>query len=255
MVGPTAEAHALRRKELQVVHGRDDEPDTGFGGVDRQSCVTRGESRRILRSPVSAAVLVPPLSEERHEIGKCGLRVVQHARTLRVGRRVCTDLLSPLLHQEWKLITVPGVQLVAGDARNPDIRIAVATDGAVVITASVAGEGGNFGSMHIDPHRLQALLEAASDFAARAFDLLDGHQDVQQLALVVAILGANGRLFGRPVSSNSMSLGGSHSLPQIVVAPEPPVIVRRVDLAESAWRERVVAALRRIFADAGAATS
>jgi hypothetical protein len=49
-----------------------------------------------------------------------------------------------------------------------------------------------------------------------------------------------------------MSLGNSHSLPQTVVAPESALVVRRVDLGDNSWRARLVAAVRRIFADANA---
>ncbi|MBA3809569.1 MAG: DUF4062 domain-containing protein [Solirubrobacterales bacterium] len=151
-------------------------------------------------------------------------------------------------------MTGQGVALLAGDSRNPQISIKIGTDASVTVAGPVTGADRNSGSMHVDPERLEELLTRAAAFALTALDVLDRHQDVQQLAVTGAILNANGRVFGRPTNSGSMTFGNSHSLPPTIVAPDPPLVVRRVDLSEDSWSSRVVAAIRRIFADASAAT-
>ncbi len=42
------------------------------------------------------------------------------------------------------------------------------------------------------------------------------------------------------------------SLPALVVAPEPAAVVRRADVASDELVRRLVAEVRRVFADAGA---
>ena len=47
------------------------------------------------------------------------------------------------------------------------------------------------------------------------------------------------------------SFSGSMRLHGTVLAPEPALIVRRVDVEGEETRKRLVAAVRRVFADAG----
>jgi hypothetical protein len=137
----------------------------------------------------------------------------------------------------------------AGEA----VTIEVARDGAIVVEASVAGEDPHFGSSRIDPDRLEAILVATSDYAISVWREVDPRNDVQQVAAAIGIPDANGKVFGRPSRpSNSFSYGGGMSLPQVIVAPDPAAVVRRADLTSAATHQRLIAAVKRVFADANA---
>jgi len=134
----------------------------------------------------------------------------------------------------------------------------VGTDGVVMVEAAVTGTDASFGGMHIDPDRLDLLVGGAPQvggggvgFAAGVWQRIDRHADVQQAAVALAITNANGRVYGRPLG-NTMSFGRSHQLPHTIVVPQPAALVRRGDVTGTELRERVLAATRRVFADAGA---
>lgn len=151
-----------------------------------------------------------------------------------------------------------GLRLTATAGERPvghggGVTIDVASDGAIVVEGSVAGDDPNFGSSRIDPQRLEAVVASTSEYATAVWGEIDARSDVQQVAAAIGIPEANGKVFGRPSRpSTSFSYGGSMSLPRVIVAPEPAVIVRRVDLTGAATRQRLVAALKRVFADANA---
>jgi hypothetical protein len=132
------------------------------------------------------------------------------------------------------------------------VTIDVARDGAIVVEGSVSGDDPHFGSSRIDPERLEAILATTSDYAISVWRAIDPRSEIQQVAAAIGIPEANGKVFGRPSRpSNSFSYGGM-SLPQVIIAPEPAAVVRRVDLTTASTRERLVAAVKRIFADANA---
>jgi len=120
-----------------------------------------------------------------------------------------------------------------------------------MVEAAVTGTDASFGGMHIDPDRLDLLVRGSTQFAAGVWQRIDRHADVQQAAVALAITNANGRVYGRPLG-NTMSFGRSHQLPHTIVVPQPAALVRRGDVTGTELRERVLAATRRVFADAGA---
>lgn len=152
-------------------------------------------------------------------------------------------------------VTRAGVTLIAGEAAGAaSVTIVVGSDGAVVVEASVAGDDPHgFGSSRIDPGRLEHLVANASAYALAAWNEIDRREEVQHLAVAVGIPEANGKVFGSPSRKTAgISFGGSGGLPQTVVAPDPAPVVRRQDVDSAAVRNRLIAAVRRVFADANA---
>jgi hypothetical protein len=97
------------------------------------------------------------------------------------------------------------------------------------------------------------LIAATTEYAVAVWREIDARNDVQQLAAAIGIPHASGKVFGRPSrQSSSFSYGGSTSLPQTIVAPDPATVLRRVDLTAAETRRRLVAAVKRVFADANA---
>lgn len=148
-------------------------------------------------------------------------------------------------------VTAKGVRLSAGESHNPTTRVLLARDGSIVVEAQVTGGDRTLGSMSIDPERLAGVIMAAARFAEQVWLRVDQRSEIQQVAITCAIPNASGRVFGRP-SGSSISFGQSHSLPSTVIAPIPPRIARRQDISTSEIQQSLMAAIRRVFADAGA---
>jgi Domain of unknown function (DUF4062) len=154
-------------------------------------------------------------------------------------------------------VTRSGVTLNAGEReRGTGTAIVVASDGAIVVEGSVAGDDQHFGTSRVDPVRLDEVIANASGYALNAWELIDRRDEVQHTAVAVGIPDATGKVFGRPRQpTSSFSSGGSSSLPQTVVAPELVPVLRRQDVGGDDMRWRLVAAVWRVFADANALES
>jgi hypothetical protein len=122
----------------------------------------------------------------------------------------------------------------------------VEADGAILISGTVAADG-TLGGMQIDPEKLDAFLRAAGRSAQLIWDRIDTRGEVGQVAVAVAVLDAQYLAFGR--SSGSVSMGGS--VPETVVAPDPPQIVPRAQLGQDSVSHQLLASVKRVFADAG----
>jgi hypothetical protein len=146
-----------------------------------------------------------------------------------------------------------GITLKAGDGRSgQEASIVIGEAGEVVVERTVTGDDPHFGSVRIDPEKLAKLIERASHYATVVWTQVDPRGRVQQAAVVVGIPDANMKVYGRPkAASTSISMGGMTRLEGTVVAPEPALVVRRVDVEGDEVRQRLVAAVRRVFADAG----
>ena len=120
-------------------------------------------------------------------------------------------------------------------------------DGAIVISSSVAGDG-MLGGMQIDPERLAAFLGGAGRAAQLIWDRIDTRSEVGQVAVTAAVLDAQHLAYGNH-PDGSVSLGGS--IPATVITPDPPAIAPRAQLDQDAVSRQAIAAIRRVFADAG----
>ncbi len=118
--------------------------------------------------------------------------------------------------------------------------------------ADLAGGERQAGTSRIDPEKLTGLIERAGRYATGVWSQIDSRGQVQQTAVAVGIPEAGMKVYGRPKApSSSISMGGMTRLQGTVVAPEPALVARRVDVEGEEIRQRLVAAVRRVFADAG----
>jgi hypothetical protein len=147
-----------------------------------------------------------------------------------------------------------GVALTEAGGQEREPLVTLGVDGSVMASFSVAGDDQFFGSMRVDPDRLHAGITRAGAFARAAWELLDEREAVQQVAVGASIMGAQSKVFGAPTGRNSLQMG-SHSLPATVVVPEPARVIRRADVGSADVAQRLVAEVRRVFADAGAVES
>lgn len=218
-------AHALAHGERQ----------DGFGGY--------GPRARVALVPLIDVAL---LDDVRLDDGALPDRLAELARSSRLVPQALG-----IAHK----VSRSGISLTAEAERRDGATVAieVGNDGAILVEGSVAGDDPTFGTSRVDPERLEELFAAAIDYAIAVWRDIDARNDVQQVAAAIGITGANSKIFGRPSRpSSSFSYGGSMSLPQVIIAPEPATVVRRVDLTAIETRRRLIAAVKRVFADAGA---
>jgi Domain of unknown function (DUF4062) len=128
--------------------------------------------------------------------------------------------------------------------------ITVAPDGTVVAEVDVGGEGTLAGT-RVDSSLLASGIESVGSFALRVWDEIDRREEIQQVAVVVAILDAQYKVFDLAPNASSYSMG-TMTMPSTVIVPEPAVIVRRGEVAGEELSRRLVAEIKRVFADAGA---
>lgn len=124
----------------------------------------------------------------------------------------------------------------------------VHADGAIVALSSVAVDDAPMGFSLVDPDKLEQFVRGAGRFAQATWNRIDERDEVSQVAIAAAIPDASYKGFGRTKDS-SMTM--STSLPSVVVAPEPPEIVPRGQVDDERVARRIVAAVKRIFSDAG----
>lgn len=147
-------------------------------------------------------------------------------------------------------ISSEGVQLVGNGTDGWVVPQAViGTDGSVLVAGSVAVSDAPMGFSLVDPGRLDRFIRAAGGFAKTVWDQIDTRAEISQVAVSVAIPEASYKGFGA-TRGNSMST--PMSLPQTVVAPDPADVIPRGQIADEALARRLVAAVKRIFEDAGA---
>ena len=147
-----------------------------------------------------------------------------------------------------------GIRLEAGRERaSREALVFIGEGGEILVEGSVAGDDRYFGSSRIDPERLTELIRRTTDFASGVWQQLDPQGQVTQVAVAAGIPEGNMRVYGRPKApTNSMTMGGTMRLPDVVIAPEPAMVVRRADVGGEEMRTRLVASVRRVYADAEA---
>ncbi len=123
----------------------------------------------------------------------------------------------------------------------------VGADGSISIAGSAAAEG-TFGGMKIDPARLAAFIAAAGRSAQLIWDRIDLRAEIGKVAVAVAVHDAQYLAYGGS-SEGSVSLGGS--IPPTVISPDPPVVAPRAQLDKDRVSSQILAAIKRVFADAG----
>lgn len=127
--------------------------------------------------------------------------------------------------------------------------IAVGAEGAIFCEVDVGGDGQLAGT-RVDSVLLARGIQNVGAFALGVWERIDQREEVQQAAGAVAIIDAQHKVFDLPPDARIYSMG--MSMPATVVVPESPVIVRRAEVSGEQLARRLVAEVRRVFADAGA---
>jgi enamine deaminase RidA (YjgF/YER057c/UK114 family) len=230
-LGSLARQETLRpqaqTRAAELARGR---PSGGFSS---------GSSARIAYVPLIDSPLLDALALDKPALGD---EIADLARSHR---------LIPHSIGITSRVSRAGVSLQQTSSYTNDLgAILVGADGVVVCSGNVGGDD-QFSGMRVDPTRLQEAITQAGQFALAVWERIDTRQDVQRVAVAVAIPEAQNKVFGHSTGRNSISMGGSGRLQEVVV-PDPPAIVRRSEIGSSELTLRLVAEVRRAFADAGA---
>jgi hypothetical protein len=125
-------------------------------------------------------------------------------------------------------VSAAGIRLHVGEQRAAR-KLSIGANGEITVEASVGGDDHTF-----------------------AWRTIDRRNEVQEVAVTLAIPEAQHKSWGRGRGSNTISMGGMFSLPETAIAPEPARVLRRADLAREETVRGLAAEMRRLFADAGA---
>jgi hypothetical protein len=127
--------------------------------------------------------------------------------------------------------------------------VALAADGAVLVDADARADG-TMGGMAISYPRVEQIVAAASAIAQDLWDLLPVGDRVRQVAVTVCVPDAD----HHPLVLSGTT-GGSMSVPTIpspLVAPDPPLVLRRADVGTTETGRRLAVSVKQAFADHGA---
>ena len=111
------------------------------------------------------------------------------------------------------------------------------------------GEGSLAGT-RVDSSLFASGVENVGDFALRVWDENDRREEIHQVAVALAIPNAQQEVFDLRPNAGSYSMGMMDH-PVTLIVPEPAVIVRRGEVVDEQLVRRLVAEVRRVFADAG----
>lgn len=215
--GEAAAARALELAGTQERHG------TGTPDV------------RVVIVPVGAGVLLDALALDDAELVDRAAGAVRESR-----------LVSQAAGIDGRA-TSQGIRLEAKTPRDfGSTRVVLAPDGAVIVAASVPADGG-LGGLAFSYPRVQTVIEAATTVAGAFWRLLPAGDRVRQVATLVGVPATDNR--GLSESGNVGGSVGMPSIPSPVLAPNPPLVVGRAELASEETRRRLAVSVKQAFAD------
>jgi len=240
----TAVAAALGRYQAGIVEDAPTAQATATAlarGERRRSTTSGGTAARLAVAPLRQTTILDAVALDQAGLGDDLAAAMRDAG------------LTPQSIGITPGVSGDGVQLTGTDAVEWTVPQAeIRRDGSLVVTGSVALTG-TTGFSLVDPTLLEEFFRRAGRFTQLVWDRIDTRDEISQVAVAAAIPEANHKGFGAP-SGNSMTMG-MMSLPDTIVAPDPPEVVPRPQLAGAALARRISAAIKRIFADAGALQS
>jgi Domain of unknown function (DUF4062) len=133
--------------------------------------------------------------------------------------------------------------------------VVVGADGAVIAEGPVGGSRdatASLGWMVVMHDRIPGAVSQGLRFTEAVWHAIDTRGDIDQVLLAAAVSGANGKSYSFEEPGNRVSMGSSHSVPDLIVVPAQPLLVRRQDLTLPENATRLQAEIRRRFEAAGA---
>jgi hypothetical protein len=206
---------------------------------ERGSTYTSGKSVRVALVPVGSPVLIDALVLDGGAFEHTAVQIVRAHRLIPQ-----TEGIEPKS-------TSKALELTSTGSRNwHNVTVVIYADGAIVANLPAHADG-QMGNMAISFPRVEQAIAATAAAAQEIWNALpEGHR-VRDVAVCVSIPDAD----NSPLSVSGNVAGNRMSMPSIhqpVVAPDPPVVLRRVDVGGTAANWRVAVSLKQIYADQGA---
>jgi hypothetical protein len=133
---------------------------------------------------------------------------------------------------------------------NPHLR--VTRKGAILAEGAVGASQGTFAASQVVADRVVEVISRSAAFAEQVWTRIDEQDEVRQVLALVAVPAAQGKVYvTRELTGNTLQMGHAFSMPNLLIAPDPPLLVRREDLAKADTAHRLRAELRRRFAAEG----
>jgi hypothetical protein len=133
---------------------------------------------------------------------------------------------------------------------NPYLR--VTRHGAILAEGVVGASQGSFAGSQVVAERVIEVISRSAALAEQVWARIDRRDDVRQVLALVAVPSAQGKVYvTRELTGNTLQMGHTFSMPNLLVAPDQPLLVRREDLASPDLANRLRAELRRRFAAEG----
>jgi hypothetical protein len=110
----------------------------------------------------------------------------------------------------------------------------------------------SLGWMVVMDDRIPGAVSQGLRFTEAVWHAIDTRGDIDQVLLSAAVSGAHGKSYSFEEPGNRVSMGSSHSVPDLIVVPAHPLLVRRQDLTLPENATRLQAEIRRRFEAAGA---
>lgn len=208
-------------------------------GDERPNTTGSGSKARFVAAPLVADAVLDALALE-----DAGL--VEEIQTAARASGLVSNAMGLSAQMSSEGIRFEGKEESAWET----LRFLVGADGAIVAEGGVGGSDGHFASSVVAAERLAELVERGQSFALAVWERIDSGHDVREAALALAVPDASYKVYAEAPVGGSMSV--PMGLPHVVVAPEPPRLVKREDFGNEATTRTLTAELKRRFADEGA---
>jgi hypothetical protein len=208
-------------------------------GEERPNTTGTGSKARFVAAPLVASPLLDALALE-----DSGL--LEELQTAARASGLVNNAMGLSTH-----VSSEGIRFEA-KAENAWERLdfIIGADGALVAEGAVGGSDRNFGGNVVAAERLAELVERGQRFALAVWERIDPGGNAREAAVALAVPDASHKVYAEAPLGGSMSV--PMGLPELLVVPDPPRLVKREDLGNDATTRTLIAELRRRFADHGA---
>lgn len=132
---------------------------------------------------------------------------------------------------------------LSGDREFERLVLSVGFDGSIVSEGPVGGDASAFGGSVVMASRAREVIARTMAFAEATWQRIDSRDEVREVAMTTCVPEAAHKIYALEPVGSSMSV--PMSMPQVLLAPDPPLRTRRADMARRV--DALQAELQRAF--------
>lgn len=217
---------AAEARALELAHGPE-HAGVSYGGSKLRVVATPALGRPLVDA---VALRDPSLVDDLIGAGRAS-RIVPN--TMGVEPKVGSDSITLAL---------------AGGRGFEHLQLTVGFDGSVVAEGPVGSDVGSFGSSAVMHDRAHEIIARTMSFSEAIWQRIDARDEVRDVLVTTAVPEAPHKVYALEPIGNTLRMGGLlGSMPHVLVAPEPPLRLRRADLSRPETIDRLQAELHRRF--------